>query len=176
MSGLVLCVVAQAAEPVDQMLERDVEERYHVLVRLSDGELERHVWPKFPVAIELTGSDGRRYTMRQPFELYSETRRYLPTDSLDAAYERLYAQLVADGDCLPVYAAFRDAAFDCGERQGMRSVAVRSDAIAPHLASEMIATDLIPDEAEFARARAALDELTLQLTSSAVPAGESDAQ
>ena len=103
----------------------------------------------------------------------AEPRRYLPADTLDTAYERAYAQLVANGDCLPVYAAFRDAAFDCGERQGMRSVAVRSDAVGPHLATEMVATALVPDESEFARAGAALDELTIQITSGTAPAADS---
>lgn len=145
------------------LLERHVDERYHVLVQFTGRQMQRNIWPKFPVAIELTGSDGRTYTMRQPFELYAETRRYREPGSLEIAYDEAYAALVANGDCMPVYAGFREATFDCGDRQGMRTVAVRRDQIGDYVSTEMVAIALIPDQAEFATARSVLDTLTSEV-------------
>lgn len=164
-SGLLGAVVSVPA--ADRVLERHLDDRYHVLVEYSGSQMQRHVWSKFPIPIELTGSDGRVYTMRQPFELYAETRQYGPADQLATAYDDAYAALVANGDCMPIYAGFREASFDCGERQGMRTVALRSDPIGDHLSTEMVASALIPDEGEFTAARTALDELTQQMAASA---------
>lgn len=160
--GAALCglVSASAAEV---LLERQVDDRYNVAVQFVDGQLQRSIWPKFPIAIELTGSDGRTYTMRQPFDLYTETRTYGPAEELDLAYEDAYAGLVANGECLPVYAGVHEAVFDCGERQGTRTIAVRSDQIGSHLSVEMTATGLIPNEVEFRVARDALDALTSEI-------------
>jgi hypothetical protein len=169
--GMAFCLAlvaagnATSATAADRLLERHLGDRYQVMVQYGSGEMHRTIYPKFPVEIPLTGSDGRTYTLRQPFELYTESRRYLPAAGMDAAYEDAYAQLVANGDCLPVYAGFREASFDCGDRQGMRTIAVRSDTFGLYLSSEMTASALIPDTAEFATARDALDDLTSELES-----------
>jgi hypothetical protein len=165
-AGLAIGGSGSAGSDTD-LLERDASESYRVQVQLADGELRRLVIPKFPVEIGLTGSDGRAYVFRQPVDLYTETRRYLPQDQLGAAYESAYAALVANGDCLPIYAAVNEASFDCGERDGLRTVALRSDALGPHLSVEMIADALIPDHAAFDAARTVLDELTQEIESKA---------
>jgi len=171
-AALVAAIAMPPTQAADRVLERQLGDRFQLTVQYGAGTMRRTIYPKFAVEIPLTGSDGRTYTLRQPFELYTESRRYLTEPELGSAYEDAYAQLVASGDCLPVYAGFREASFDCGDRQGMRTVAVRSDTFGSYLSSEMTAIALIPDSAEFATARDELDQITgeLENATDAVPA------
>lgn len=171
-AAIVGCAATESDPGGDMLEERRIDGRYLIQVHLSGGELRRFVFPEFPLEIRLSGSDGRTYTLRQPFELYAETRRYLDDRQIDEAYGDAYAALVANGDCLPIYAAFREGSFDCGDRGGLRSVAVRRDGLGAYLAMETTASALIPDEAEFESAKRQLDELTDQVLAQATAADE----
>jgi len=172
LATLAICAATASDAGRDTLEERRIDGRYLIQVHLSGGELRRFVFPEFPVEIRLPGSDGRTHTLRQPFELYAETRRYLDDRQIDEAYGDAYAALVANGDCLPIYASFREGSFDCGDRGGLRTVAVRTDALGAHLATETTASALIPDAGEFESAKRQLDELTDQVLAQAASADE----